>query len=345
MFSPMFSILLIPFLMAMFLAVNMGGSGTAPSFSAAYGANIIRKDLIPGLFGIFVFAGALLAGKKVVLTIGKGILPNEVMGLTLTTIILLSVALSLLLANLLNIPQSTSQSTVFALIGPALYFDVLKTQKLFLEIIPTWFISPVIAFAITYFIGRFIYNPIRNKGLINFEALSTHPVWKALVIIASFYVAFAIGSNNVANATGPIASMISNNLNVATEGESFLLVMIVATLMIAPCFGIGSSLLGHRVVQTTGKEIIEFGPLGATLISFVTATLLLLASVSRGIPTSLVQMNVAAILALGITKVGWRAIIRQTSVKKLMTIWIIAPLIAFGLSLLLTILAGRLNLL
>lgn len=345
MFSPMFSILLIPFLMAMFLAVNMGGSGTAPSFSAAYGANIIRKDLIPGLFGIFVFAGALLAGKKVALTIGKGILPNEIMGLTLTSIILLSVALSLLLANLLKIPQSTSQSTVFALIGPALYFDVLKTQKLFLEIIPTWFILPIIAFAITYFVGRFIYNPIRKKGLIDFEALSTHPFLKALVVIAAFYVAFAIGSNNVANATGPIASMISNNLGVGTEGESFLLVMIVATLIIAPCFGIGSSLLGYRVVETTGKEIIEFGPLGATLVSFVTATLLLLASVSRGIPTSLVQMNAAAIIALGITKVGWRAIILQTSVKKLMTIWIIAPLIAFSLSLLLTILAGRLNLL
>jgi len=47
MFSPMLSILLIPFFVAMFLAINMGGSGTTPSFSAAYGANIVRKDLIP----------------------------------------------------------------------------------------------------------------------------------------------------------------------------------------------------------------------------------------------------------------------------------------------------------
>jgi len=75
----MFSILLIPFIIAMFLSLNMGGSGTAPSFSAAYGAGLIRKDLIPGLFGIFVFIGAILAGKKVVLTIGKGILPADIM--------------------------------------------------------------------------------------------------------------------------------------------------------------------------------------------------------------------------------------------------------------------------
>ncbi len=53
----MISIYIIPLLVAMFLAINMGGSGTAPSFSAAYGANLIRRDLIPGLFGLFVFAG------------------------------------------------------------------------------------------------------------------------------------------------------------------------------------------------------------------------------------------------------------------------------------------------
>ena len=46
----------------------------------------------------------------------------------------------------------------------------------------------------------------------------------------------------------------------------------------APCFGIGSSIFGSRVIQTTGKEIIEFGPMGATLLSIVTASLLLFAS-------------------------------------------------------------------
>lgn len=343
MFSPMFTILLVPFLVAMFLAVNMGASGTAPSFSAAYGADIIRKDLIPGLFGIFVFAGALIAGKKVALTIGKGVLPGEMMGITLTTIILAAVGLSLLLANWLKVPQSTSQSTIFALIGPAVYFDVLQTRKLLVEIIPTWFILPVVAFVLTYLIGRFIYNPVKKRGIISFEQLSRHAFLRLLVVLASLYVAFAIGSNNVANAAGPIASMISNELKISADGGNFALVLILATLVVAPCFGIGSSLMGHRVIETTGKEIIAFGPLGATLISVITATLLLLASVTRGIPTSLVQMNAAAIIALAITKTGWRETLRRTSVKRLFVIWIISPLIALGLSLLLTLAADRLG--
>lgn len=345
MFSPMISILLIPFLVAMFLAINMGGSGTAPSFSAAYGANIIRKDLIPGLFGIFVFIGALIAGKKVVLTIGGSILPNNVMGLGLTTIILLSVSLSLLFANLLKIPQSTSQSTVFALVGPAVYFDILKTEKLFFEIIPTWFILPVVSFIITYLIGKVLYNPIKNKGGIKFNELSIHPFFNYFVIAASLYVAFAIGSNNVANAAGPLASMVSNDLSINVADSQFLIVLIITTLIVAPCFGIGSSIFGHRVVQTTGKEIVEFGPLGATLISFITATLLLFASVSRGIPTSLVQMNAAAIIGLGISKLGWKKIIKQTSVKKLLTIWIIAPLISLFLSFSFTVIAYKMGIL
>jgi phosphate/sulfate permease len=341
----MFGIILIPFLAAMFLAINMGGSGTAPSFSAAYGANIIRKGLIPGLFGLFVFLGAIVAGKQVILTIGKGILPEDAMSITITTIILLSVAVSLLLANLLKIPQSTSQSTIFALIGPALYFNILKTDKLFFEIIPTWFILPILSFVITFVIGKFIYKPLKQTGYIKFDEIQKHPLLKVIVIIASCYVAFAIGSNNVANAAGPLMPMILNELNMSPDGGNFLLIMIVSTLIVAPCFAIGSSIFGSALARTTGKEIVGFGPLGAVLISTVTASLLLLASVTKGIPTSLVQLNVAAIIGLGISKVSCKEILNRTVVKKLLTVWIIAPLISLALSFTFTVIADKMQLL
>ena len=96
MISPLFSHLLIPFIIAMFLAITMGGSGTAPAFSAAYGANVIRKSLIPGLFGIMVFLGAIIAGKGTATTMGKGLLNPEMMSFTIVSIILFSVAISLL---------------------------------------------------------------------------------------------------------------------------------------------------------------------------------------------------------------------------------------------------------
>ncbi|MCB0732180.1 MAG: anion permease [Ignavibacteriae bacterium] len=332
----MYSIYLIPLLLGMFLAINMGGSGTSPSFSAAFGSNLIRKNLIPGLFGLFVFLGALIAGKKVVSTIGKGILPADIVTLTLTSIILLSVALSLFLANILKVPQSTSQSTVTALVGPAIYFDMLKTDKLFFEILPTWFITPIAAFVITYLIGKFVYKPLQKNNFVTFENIAQNKILKLIVIAAACYVAFAIGSNNVANASGPLVVMAQNVLKVPDASNEFMLIMIVITLVMAPCFGIGSSFLGDRVLSTTGKEIISFGPLGATLISIVTATLLLIASLSKGIPTSLVQMNTGAIIGLGISKVGLKEIFINTPFKKILTIWIVAPILSLVLSFILT---------
>lgn len=76
--TPIYSQLLIPFLIAMAVAITMGGSGTAPAFSASYGANVIRKTVIPGLFGIMVFVGAFLAGKKTAGTMGSAYYPRSI---------------------------------------------------------------------------------------------------------------------------------------------------------------------------------------------------------------------------------------------------------------------------
>jgi sulfate permease len=340
MLSPLFNYLLVPFIIAMFLAITMGGSGTGPSFSAAFGANVIRKSLIPGLFGVMVFLGAIVAGKGTATTVGKGLLAPEMMTYTMVSIILFSVAISLLIANLAGVPQSTSQSTVLAVSAAALYLNVFNSSKLFLEIVPAWFILPVISFFLSLFIGKYIYRPMRRRGITLPRAQNENmkPVWNGLLVLMSCYVAFSIGSNNVANAAGPIASMTANELNISLD-ENFTLIMILSTLLVAPCFGIGSSLFGHKIVQNTGKEIVLFGKFEAVIIAFVSASLLLLASVSRGIPTSLVQLNVAAILGIGVAKLGTRNIFRKTEVRRFFVMWLIAPAIAFTLTLLLVFLA------
>ena len=342
--SPLFNHLLIPFLVAIFLAINMGGSGTAPSFSAAYGANIIRKGLIPGLFGIMVFIGAIAAGKDTATTVGKDILSPDLMSFTLVSIILFSVAIALLIANLLGIPQSTSQATVLSVTAPAVYFNTLNTDKLFFEILPTWFVLPIISFFICLLIGKYIYKPIRKRTYF-FKNISKKPYIKAIVILMSLYVAFAIGANNVANAAGPIASMTINELGIQDINDNFVLIMILATLIVAPSFGIGSSFFGKKLAENTGKEIVLFGSIEAIIISFITASLLLMASVIKGIPSSLVQLNTAAILGIGVAKLGPRNIFKKTSVNKFFIVWIIAPIFAFALSLLLTYLADYYGLL
>ena len=332
----MFHHVLIPLLAAVFLAINMGGTSISPAFSAAYGANVIRRSMIPGLFGIMVFLGAMIAGKATSLTIGQELIKPELMSWVLVTIILGSVGITLFIANMLGIPQSNVQTTVFAISGPATYFNQFNTHKVFFEIVPTWFIAPLLSFAICFLFGKYIYTPIRKKGYLTYGQLSQHPAVKIIIVIMSLYVAFSIGANNVANAVGPIASMMSHELELPFNGNGFSIIMILTTLVVAPNFAIGASILGSKGLENTGKGIFLFGPFEAIIISFVTASLLLITSVTRGIPTSLVQLNAAAIIGIGVSRLGAKNIFRKTSVNKFFIVWVIAPIIAFLLSYTLT---------
>jgi sulfate permease len=322
--------LLIPFIVAAFLAVNMGASGTAPAFSAAYGAKVIKKNLVPLLFTIFVFAGALIAGGKVSATIGKEILSPKLLTLEVTTIVFLSVALTLWLCNFLKIPQSTSQTTVFSVAGCALFYHSLETKKLFLKIIPTWFILPVIAFFLMLIIGKYLRPVYKEK-----PSPTVRDYWlKLVVIIASCYVAFAIGANNVGNITGPMASMASNENIIQGLGLDFVVLANVAVFVVVPYFGIGSAFMGRKIAKTTGRKLIKINSAEAALISFITAIFLLLASVLEGIPTSLVQLNTGAIFGLAVSRYGLKKVFFDHTTRMLWIIWAIAPFIAFLLTIL-----------
>jgi phosphate/sulfate permease len=329
-------------MVAVFLAMNMGASGTAPSFSAAYGADIIKRNYIPFLFGIFVLLGAVIAGEKVIKTIGGSIISADNMSMIVVTIVLLSSALSIFFANLLKVPQSTSQSTVFALVGCALPLGVLESSKLVYEMIPTWLFMPILSFVITYGLGYILLKIKYKVTWVDFTKAKKNNFWRYITIACSCYVAFSIGSNNVANSAGPLASLAMNELSVTDGGY---IISLFSIMMVAPWFGIGSALMGKGVTKTIGHEIIKTGVFEATFISIITASLLLLASTTRGIPTSLVQMNTFAVIAVGMLKEGPRSILTRLSVIKLFSIWIIAPVIAMAIAYFTTLYALKLGLL
>lgn len=137
-------------------------------------------------------------------------------------------------------------------------------------------------------------------------------------LIASCYVAFAIGTNNVANAVGPLYG-------------AGILGLYSGLILIAPLFGIGAWLMGKGTLETAGREIVPLGPVSGTLVSFVTATLLIFASV-LGIPQSLVQLNLAAIFSISCVKNGHRYTLDQHLTRKTFMVWAITPLISIGLS-------------
>lgn len=309
-----------------FFAMNMGGSGIAPSFASTYGANLISRKKAAILFFGFVILGALTLGNRVVTTLSSGLLPKTFFTPQVALIILICAAVSLFAANVLKVPQSTSWVTVFATFGAALYFNSLNAATT-LKMIGLWFVLPLIGFFITLLFFRGIYPP-RSANFWFYEKVHS---WKKpiqyLALASSCYVAFAIGANNVANAVGPLAG-------------ANLIAPLLGLILIAPLFGLGGWVIKDRTMKTIGKEIVPLGLITSTIVSFITASLLVVASF-LGFPQSLVQLNALAIMAVGTVKHEHVLAAREEAVQKTFLVWLVAPILAGGLSFSLLVLLGR----
>ncbi len=188
-------------LVVIFFAMNMGASGIAPTFTAVYGARLIKKRLAVLLFTMFVLLGAITLGRGVAKTLSQGILPKEFINSDVALVILASATLSLFLANLLAIPESTSMVTVGAVVGAGLYFRHIQL-KTFLWLVPLWIGFPIISFILTFFLYRLIYPPHHKNLWLYQRIFSNENALKKLALLISGYGAFAVGTNNVANAVG-----------------------------------------------------------------------------------------------------------------------------------------------
>ena len=270
---------------------------------------------------MFVFLGAVLAGQPVANTLGNKIIPSELITLDNVLIIIFSAASSLFIANLLHVPQSTSLVTVGSILGVGLYFNKVYSAT-FLYLIPFWILLPVLGYVLTYLLGKLVYPPHKGNFWI-YEKLVNHKErLKIFVIVASCYNAFSVGTNNVANAVGPLvgAGLINKTLGLA---------------IIAPIFGLGSFAF-RGLAKTTSEEIAPLGLLTATIVCLVTGTLMITASFC-GVPQSFIMINVAALLAISGLKNGHKLTFSNPATKKTYITWIITPIIAILISYLLAV--------
>ncbi len=295
-----------------FFAMNMGASGFAPSMAASYGAGFLNRFQAVAFFSLFVLLGAVVAGGRVAETISHDIIPASYTDVKVALVVITSATITLFLANLLKIPQSTSQVTVGSLVGVGISVGRLSGSS-FRLMVPLWFILPLAAYVITLVLGKWLYPRLRHYVLAQ-NVMRRYRLLQTFVIASSCYAAFSIGSNNVANASGPLAGA-------SVAGA------LTATLFLAPFFGMGAAALGFGNLETAGKEISPLGVLSATLVSLVGASLLLLAS-GLGMPASEVQIKLGAIFAIGVVKNGHAFMLRNPAARRAAVVWAVAPLIS-----------------
>ncbi|MBN4060952.1 inorganic phosphate transporter [bacterium AH-315-I18] len=120
-----------------------------------------------------------------------------------------------------------------------------------------------------------------------------------LQILSACFVAFAHGANDVANAVGPLAAVIST----AREGVIMAQSTVDPRILLLGGVGIviGLATWGWRVIETIGKRITELTPTRGFAAEFGAATTIVLAS-KLHLPISTTHTLVGAVLGVGLAR-------------------------------------------
>ena len=119
------------------------------------------------------------------------------------------------------------------------------------------------------------------------------------MIVTASGMAFAHGSNDVANAIGPVAAIVS----VVTTGEVSHESTVPPWVLLIGAAGIvvGLATFGYRVMATIGRKITELTPSRGFAAEFAAASTVVAAS-GTGLPVSTTQTLVGAVLGVGLAR-------------------------------------------
>ncbi len=182
---------------------------------------------------------------------------------------------------------------------------------------------------VTALIGAFFVKKLSRKTLENSQSekmlsqedqnISVERVFAVLMVLTACCMAFAHGSNDVANAIGPLAavvSVVSNDGNIVANSPLAWWILPLGG------FGIvmGLALFGHRVMKTIGQGITHLTPSRGFAAELAAATTVLIAS-GTGLPISTTQTLVGAVLGVGLAQ-GINAL-NTSTIKSIVTSWVI----------------------
>jgi PiT family inorganic phosphate transporter len=217
---------------------------------------------------------------------------------------------------------------VFFIVGLVTMFKGLKHVGLDLDLFEALATSAAVA-AVAAVIGAVILRRIKPlpRGTSRSRFTDVERVFAALVIMTASSVAFAHGSNDVANAIGPLAAIINvtQGLDFANEARVAPWMLMVGGVGIV----VGLGTMGYRVIETIGKRITQLTPSRAFAAELAAATTIVLAS-RLGIPVSTTHILVGSVLGVGLAR-GIGAIDTRVLGKILMS-WVATLPIAAILS-------------
>ena len=172
----------------------------------------------------------------------------------------------------------------------------------------------------TFFLRK-IENTTQQRGDVTFDGVEK--VFAVLMVFTACAMAFAHGSNDVANAVGPlaaIASVVQSGGEIAAKSSMPWWILLL-----------GLATLGYKVIETVGRNITELTPSRGFAAELAAATTVVLAS-GTGLPISTTHTLVGAVLGVGLAR-GLSAV-DFSVVGRIIVSWVVTLPVGAGLSIL-----------
>ncbi|SMY37647.1 Low-affinity inorganic phosphate transporter 1 [Photobacterium malacitanum] len=177
----------------------------------------------------------------------------------------------------------------------------LKHIGLHLSTGEAWIVSLGVSLVIMIVGYFYIQRKYADDSLVDSNGYAgVESVFSVLMVVTACAMAFAHGSNDVANAIGPLSAVVST-----IESSGQIAAQSQIAWWILPLGGIGIVIglatLGHKVMATVGTGITELTPSRGFAAQLATASTVVLAS-GTGLPISTTQTLVGAVLGVGFAR-------------------------------------------
>lgn len=151
-------------------------------------------------------------------------------------------------------------------------------------------------------IGRQMINKVTvdDDADKEFHFASVEKVFLPMMVFTACAMAFAHGSNDVANGIGPLAAVvdiIQSGGNVTQKSGLPLWILFLGGTGIV----IGLATMGYKVMQTIGTKITELTPTRGYCATLAAAITVVVAS-KTGLPVSTTQIAVGSVMGVGLAR-------------------------------------------
>jgi len=146
-------------------------------------------------------------------------------------------------------------------------------------------------------IKRLKFDPEADK---DFHFTNMEKIFGVLMIFTAVAIAFAHGSNDVANAIGPVAAIVGivqSAGEIASKSTTSIWILLLGGAGIV----IGLATYGHKVIATVGTGITELTPSRGFAATLGAAVTIVLAS-GTGLPISTTHTLVGGVLGVGLAR-------------------------------------------